>query len=71
MLFVLSGAGNENFAGTQAWLSNLDNKIDALDFALCLDTIGSSEKLFLHVSRSAAKDAKAKSLYEVCAILLH
>jgi len=53
-----------NFAGTKYWLEKADQRLlDSIDFALCLDTIGTGQGLKLHVSRSE-KDPKAKQIYE-------
>ena len=55
--FLLSGGGKINFAGTKRWLEehlDMDTTSDLLanvDFVLCLDTIGSSAPLKLHVSK--------------------
>jgi hypothetical protein len=54
LLFVLTGAGHINYAGTKGWLQKVDPRIlDSLQFVLCLDSIAAKdkEKLYLHVSR--------------------
>lgn len=61
----MGGAGRHNFAGTKAWLDTADAALlESVDFALCIDTIGTSKNLSLHVSRST-KDPKAAKIYEI------
>jgi len=64
LLFVLTGAGKLNFAGTKQWLQNTDMRLlESVEFALCLDTIGSgSEALYLHVSKPR-KEPVVDALY--------
>lgn len=65
LLFLLSGGGRMNFAGSKMWLDKTDSRIvDGLDAAICLDTIGSAGGLNVHVSRTD-KDPKAKKLFEI------
>jgi BOS complex subunit NCLN len=41
VVFVLTGAGRLNFAGSQHWLAEADPRLlQSIDFALCLDSIG-------------------------------
>ncbi|TSK53783.1 Nicalin-1 [Bagarius yarrelli] len=57
LLFFLSGGGKFNYQGTKRWLEdNLDHTESSLlqdnvAFVLCLDTIGSGDSLYLHVSK--------------------
>jgi Zn-dependent M28 family amino/carboxypeptidase len=52
LLFVLTSAGNLNFEGTQQFINTLDtNTQENLQYVLCLDSLGKSEGLHLHVSR--------------------
>ncbi|XP_072315615.1 BOS complex subunit NCLN, partial [Eucyclogobius newberryi] len=57
LLFALTGAGKYNFLGTKRWIEeNLDHSESSLlqdnvAFVLCLDTLGSGDELFVHVSR--------------------
>ncbi|KAL7844107.1 hypothetical protein SRHO_G00226460 [Serrasalmus rhombeus] len=57
LLFSLTGGGKYNFLGTKRWLEeNMDHAESSLlhdnvAFVLCLDTLGSGDELFLHVSR--------------------
>jgi hypothetical protein len=65
LLFVLTGAGYMNYAGTKDWLQTVDSRIlDSLQFVLCLDSIGAmnKEKLYLHVSRPP-RAAAVKQIY--------
>lgn len=74
MIFVLTGAGKLDFAGTKHWLSSTDPRIvDRLDFVLCLDAIGgaavdpSTKQPLLYVHSS--KPAKDASLTRVMTVL--
>ncbi|KAM6921008.1 BOS complex subunit ncln isoform 2-T2 [Xenentodon cancila] len=57
LLFFLSGGGKFNYQGTKRWLEdNLDHTDSSLlqdnvAFVLCLDTLGNSDSLHLHVSK--------------------
>ena len=57
LLFLLSGGGKLNYAGTKRWLEehlDMDTTSDLLanvDFVLCLDSVGSTNPLKLHVSK--------------------
>ncbi|XP_060791495.1 nicalin-1-like [Neoarius graeffei] len=57
LLFSLTGGGKYNFIGTKRWLAeNMDHAESSLlhdnvAFVLCLDSLGSGDELFLHVSR--------------------
>uniref|UniRef100_UPI00358F1270 BOS complex subunit NCLN isoform X2 n=1 Tax=Myxine glutinosa TaxID=7769 RepID=UPI00358F1270 len=57
LLFLFSGGGKFSYQGTKRWLEdNLDHTDsswlqDSVAFALCLDTLGSSDALNVHVSR--------------------
>jgi hypothetical protein len=49
--------------GTRHWLVNSDSRLlDSVDFVLCLDTLGSSDALHLHISRPLKDDA-TKRMY--------
>jgi hypothetical protein len=63
ILFVLSSGGVLNFVGTEKWLASADPRIlDTIEFALCLDAIGSENGLSLHVSK-LPKDENVIRLY--------
>lgn len=65
LLFLLTGGGRLNYAGARHWLLNTDAKLlESVQFALCLDSIGSGEGLYLHISKMH-KDPKIVALYEV------
>ncbi len=65
LLFLLTGAGHVNFGGTKHWLGNTDVRLlEKIDFALCLDAIGSGDNLYMHVSK-LPKDETGQKLYEV------
>jgi len=57
MIFLLSGGGKLNYAGTKRWLEehlDMDTTSDLLanvDFVLCLDSLGKDGSLKLHVSK--------------------
>jgi hypothetical protein len=55
-VFLLSGGGKFNYLGTRKWLEdqldNSDNSVlNEVDYVLCLDSIGGSNQLFMHVSK--------------------
>ncbi|KAF5897596.1 nicalin-1-like, partial [Clarias magur] len=62
LLFSLTGGGKYNFIGTKHWLAeNMDHAESSLlhdnvAFVLCLDSLGSGDELFLHVSRPPKPD---------------
>ncbi|XP_076835786.1 BOS complex subunit ncln [Brachyhypopomus gauderio] len=57
LLFSLTGGGKYNFLGTKRWIEeNVDHSEssvlhDNVAFVLCLDSLGSGDELYLHVSR--------------------
>lgn len=57
LVFLLSGGGKINYAGTKRWLEehlDLDTTSDMLSnvhFVVCLDTLGKDQPLNLHVSK--------------------
>jgi len=54
---VLSSGGMMNFAGSKHWVTNSDARLlEALQFALCLDSIGFGDKLYMHVSKLPKED---------------
>jgi len=61
LMFVLTGGGRFNYAGVKHWLRTMDPRLlESIRFALCLEDLGSSDKLYLHVSKSAKQDEVAK-----------
>ena len=75
LVFLLSGGGKINYAGTKRWLEehlDMDTTSDLLanvDFVLCLDSLGKSSPLKLHVSKppkeGSAGDVFLKNLNSV------
>lgn len=64
-LFVATGGSILNHAGTELWMQHMDKQvIDRIDFALCLDSLASSESLHLHFSRPA-KTEKIRAVYKL------
>ena len=65
-LFVVTGGSRFNFAGTEAWAAQMDRQLlDRIDFALCLESLGSTD-LHFHFSRPP-KTQKIKAVYDVFA----
>jgi hypothetical protein len=63
LIFILTGAGTLNYAGTARWLDTVDSRVlETLDFALCLKALGSSSALHLHSSKKGTHPAIAKVL---------
>eukprot|EP00164_Ancoracysta_twista_P003645 GFYU01004883.1.p1 GENE.GFYU01004883.1~~GFYU01004883.1.p1 ORF type:complete len:539 (-),score=188.17 GFYU01004883.1:106-1722(-) len=63
LMFLLTGAGKHNYAGTKHWLETAEPSVlDNLEFALCLDGFLSGKSLNLHISKPA-KDDKTTQLY--------
>eukprot|EP01122_Echinamoeba_exundans_P010322 TRINITY_DN3839_c0_g1_i1.p1 TRINITY_DN3839_c0_g1~~TRINITY_DN3839_c0_g1_i1.p1 ORF type:complete len:564 (+),score=156.74 TRINITY_DN3839_c0_g1_i1:51-1694(+) len=63
LLFVATQGARLSYAGTRQWLDAADARLlDALEFAICLDSIGGAQ-LQLHVSRPP-KDAATKRFYD-------
>lgn len=67
LVFLLSAGGKFNYHGTKKWIEdNIDSSegsllADSL-FTMCLDTIGSGEELYLHVSKPP-KEGSAAALF--------
>jgi len=68
LVFLLSGGGKLNYAGTKRWLEehiDLDTTSDILSnvkYVLCLDTLGKEEQLKLHVSKPP-KEGSAGAIF--------
>lgn len=68
LVFLLSGGGKLNYAGTKRWLEehlDLDTTSDILSnvqYVLCLDSLGKERPLNLHVSKPP-KDGSAGALF--------
>lgn len=68
IVFLLSGGGKINYAGTKRWLEehlDMDTTSDVLSnvqFVLCLDSLGRNESIKLHVSKPP-KEGSAGELF--------
>merc|ERR1712166_90278 len=63
LVFVLTGAGRLNFSGTKHWLEQADIQLlENIEFALCLDAIGSGDGLYFHISKPP-KDPEITKMY--------
>ena len=66
----MSGGGKFNYLGTRKWLDdqidNLENSIllNEVDYVLCLDSIGGSNQLFMHVSKPPKENTPGFKLVE-------
>jgi hypothetical protein len=58
LIFVLTAAGKLDYAGTRYWLEQTDSRLlDRIEFALCLDSIGKGNGIFVHTSKQPNKDS--------------
>uniref|UniRef100_G3P1Q2 Nicalin n=1 Tax=Gasterosteus aculeatus TaxID=69293 RepID=G3P1Q2_GASAC len=70
LMFSLTGGGKYNFLGTKRWIEdNLDHAESSLlhdnvAFVLCLDTLGNSDELYMHVSRPPKADTPMHSFIQ-------
>ncbi|CAA0824315.1 Unknown protein [Striga hermonthica] len=65
LLFALASGGPYNYNGTHKWLRSMDQRLrETIDYAICLNSIGSSSnELWLHVSKPP-ENAYIKQIYE-------
>ncbi|KAL8029603.1 hypothetical protein ABFX02_14G235400 [Erythranthe guttata] len=65
LLFLLTSGGPYNYNGTQKWLHSVDQRLrETIDYAICLNSIGSSSnELWLHVSKPP-DNAYIKQMFE-------
>lgn len=57
LIFVLTAAGKLDYAGTRYWLEQTDSRLlDRIEFALCLDSIGKGDSIYVHTSKQPSKD---------------
>ena len=57
LIFVLTAAGKLDYAGTRYWLEQTDSRLlDRIEFALCLDSIGNGDSIYVHTSKQPSKD---------------
>jgi len=78
VVFLLSGGGKLNYAGTKRWLEehlDLDTTSDLLSnvqYVLCLDTLGKDSKMNLHVSKPPKEGSPgAKFLEDLRSVAAH
>ncbi|KAH7863700.1 hypothetical protein Vadar_020891 [Vaccinium darrowii] len=65
LLFGLTSGGPYNYNGTQKWLRSFDQRLrESIDYAICLNTVGSLDKdLWIHVSKPP-ENAYIKQIFE-------
>ncbi|KAL2507426.1 Nicalin [Forsythia ovata] len=65
LLFGMTSGGPYNYNGTQKWLHSLDQRFrETIDYAVCLNSIGSSSnELWMHVSKPP-ENAYIKQIFE-------
>jgi hypothetical protein len=64
LLFVLTSGARLNYEGTKIWLNELDSRLkESIEFVLCLDSIGTDDHLFFHISR-ISRDEQNVRFYE-------
>ncbi|KAH1220730.1 Nicalin [Glycine max] len=65
LLFGLTSGGPYNYNGTHKWLRSFDQRLrESIDYAICLDSIGSWEnELWIHVSKPP-ENAFIKKIHE-------
>ncbi|XP_078447157.1 M28 Zn-peptidase nicastrin [Wolffia australiana] len=65
ILFGLTSGGPYNYNGTLMWLKSLDQRVrESIDYAICLNSIGSSNgDLWMHISKPP-ENALIKQIYE-------
>ncbi|KAL0460805.1 UNVERIFIED_CONTAM: Nicalin-1 [Sesamum latifolium] len=65
LLFALTSGGPYNYNGTHKWLHSLDQRLrETIDYAICLNSIGSSSnELWIHVSKPP-ENAYIKQIFE-------
>ncbi|XP_029989762.1 nicalin-1 [Sphaeramia orbicularis] len=70
LMFSLTGGGKYNFLGTKRWIEeNLDHAESSLlhdnvAFVLCLDTLGNTDELYMHVSRPPKPDTPMQAFIQ-------
>ncbi|XP_022103016.1 nicalin-like isoform X2 [Acanthaster planci] len=68
-LFLLSGGGKYGYQGTKRWIedsleSTESTLLSDVSFVLCLDSIGASNDLFLHVSKPPKEGSTSHQIYK-------
>ena len=52
-----TAAGKLDYAGTRYWLEQTDSRLlDSIEFAICLDSIGNGDGIYMHTSKQPSKD---------------
>lgn len=70
IVFVLTGGGKMNFQGSKKWLEDqLDTAegselIQEASFVMCLDTLATSDTIFMHVSKPPKDGSPASAFYK-------
>ncbi|XP_052101120.1 nicalin-1-like [Mytilus californianus] len=69
LIFLLSGGGKFNYQGTKRWIEdNIENQESSLltdvAYVLCLDSLGKSDNLFLHVSKPPKEGTAGHTLLQ-------
>ncbi|CAG2195198.1 Nicalin,Nicalin-1 [Mytilus edulis] len=69
LIFLLSGGGKFNYQGTKRWIEdNIENQESSLltdvAYVLCLDSLGRSDNLFLHVSKPPKEGTAGHTLLQ-------
>ncbi|RUS85048.1 hypothetical protein EGW08_007185 [Elysia chlorotica] len=69
LVFLLSGGGKFNYQGSKRWIEdNFEaaegNILNDVAFVLCLDSLGSSDNLNLHVSKPPRDDSAGGQFYK-------
>ena len=70
LMFLLSGAGKFNYQGTKRWI---DDQLDTgetslladVAFVLCLDSVGQTDNINLHVSKPPREGSPGADLVKV------
>jgi hypothetical protein len=73
LLFLATPSGHLNYKGTETFLNELpESYAQKIEFALCLDSIGHNEEVYLHISRLPRdKEATSLNLFEVSYHLIY
>ncbi|XP_063955677.1 BOS complex subunit ncln-like [Lytechinus pictus] len=69
LLFFLSGGGKFNYHGTKRWIedqleSQESSLLSDVSYVMCLDTIGASDELYLHVSKPPKEGSESHQILE-------
>ncbi|XP_041465827.1 nicalin-1-like [Lytechinus variegatus] len=69
LLFFLSGGGKFNYHGTKRWIedqleSQESSLLSDVSYVMCLDTIGASDELYLHVSKPPKEGSESHQILQ-------